>query len=236
MRVSLKVAHTSIDDLKLSSRAYNCLARNGIETLEDLFETYNSLDELMTIRNMGITTAKEIVTEVQTICPEYTKEEITIENEPEEELFINKIRSIIISLKMICGENPESYESVFADLKDLIEEASTLRETKKQLLLAQKRIDDLDYQMRNLRRYTQVCEERIDEQHVLIEKLTAEKNSFAGRLRQEADFKKKTAEKTNQDITQDGEKSALEGSSFLWLIPVILILIMAGIALFQHLS
>lgn len=42
---------TSIDDLDLSVRAYNCLKRAGILTIRDLVE--KSENEMMKIRNLG---------------------------------------------------------------------------------------------------------------------------------------------------------------------------------------
>ena len=46
-----KILETSIDDLDLSVRAYNCLKRAGILTLHDLID--KSENEMMKIRNLG---------------------------------------------------------------------------------------------------------------------------------------------------------------------------------------
>lgn len=51
-----------ISDLHLSVRAYNCLCRRGIETLEDLKGLTTS--DLFRIRNMGIKTYQEICDKV----------------------------------------------------------------------------------------------------------------------------------------------------------------------------
>lgn len=47
-----------IDDLGLSARAYNCLKRVGIDTVEQLQQMSN--DDLLRIRNMGNQTVAEI--------------------------------------------------------------------------------------------------------------------------------------------------------------------------------
>lgn len=49
---------TPLSVLKLSTRAENSLTRRGITSIEQLTEL--ELDELLRIRNMGKTTAKEI--------------------------------------------------------------------------------------------------------------------------------------------------------------------------------
>lgn len=49
---------TSIDDLGLSVRAYNCLKRHGVRTVDEL-KTMTD-DELMQVRNLGSRCIKEI--------------------------------------------------------------------------------------------------------------------------------------------------------------------------------
>ena len=55
----------SITKLNLSTRAYNCLARENIFTLKDLVERTGS--ELMNIKDFGKTTLKEVQYKLQTI-------------------------------------------------------------------------------------------------------------------------------------------------------------------------
>ena len=59
---NLKALETSIDDLDLSVRAYNCLKRAGILTLRDL--TDKSENEMMKIRNLGKKSLKEVIDKV----------------------------------------------------------------------------------------------------------------------------------------------------------------------------
>ena len=54
-----KALETSIDDLDLSVRAYNCLKRAGILTLHDLVD--KSENEMMKIRNLGKKSLKEVI-------------------------------------------------------------------------------------------------------------------------------------------------------------------------------
>ncbi len=60
---NLKVLETSIDDLDLSVRAYNCLKRAGILTLHDLVD--KSENEMQKIRNLGKKSLKEVIDKVK---------------------------------------------------------------------------------------------------------------------------------------------------------------------------
>jgi len=58
-----KALETSIDDLDLSVRAYNCLKRAGILTLHDLVD--KSENEMMKIRNLGKKSLKEVIDKIK---------------------------------------------------------------------------------------------------------------------------------------------------------------------------
>ena len=60
---NVKVLETSIDDLDLSVRAYNCLKRAGIMSLKDLVN--KSENEMMKIRNLGKKSLKEVIDKVK---------------------------------------------------------------------------------------------------------------------------------------------------------------------------
>ena len=60
-----KALETSIDDLDLSVRAYNCLKRAGILTLHDLID--KSENEMMKIRNLGKKSLKEVIDKVKSM-------------------------------------------------------------------------------------------------------------------------------------------------------------------------
>ena len=62
---SQKALETSIDDLDLSVRAYNCLKRAGILPLHDLVE--KSENEMMKIRNLGKKSLKEVIDKVKSM-------------------------------------------------------------------------------------------------------------------------------------------------------------------------
>lgn len=53
----------SIDELKLSVRAYNCLKRAGYKTVEDILK--HTTTELLHIRNLGRNALRDIVTQVR---------------------------------------------------------------------------------------------------------------------------------------------------------------------------
>lgn len=58
-----KVLETSIDDLELSVRAYNCLKRTGINTVAELVEKTET--EMSKIRNLGKKSLKEVMDKVK---------------------------------------------------------------------------------------------------------------------------------------------------------------------------
>ncbi len=56
---SQKACDISVEELALSVRGYNVLKRSGINTLGDLIDTINE-QKIMSLRNLGEKTAKEI--------------------------------------------------------------------------------------------------------------------------------------------------------------------------------
>ena len=58
-----KTLETPIEELDLSVRAYNCLKRDGIHTLQDL--TAKTESEMMKIRNLGKKSLKEVIDKVK---------------------------------------------------------------------------------------------------------------------------------------------------------------------------
>ena len=58
-----KTLETPIEELDLSVRAYNCLKRDAIHTLQDL--TAKSESEMMKIRNLGKKSLKEVIDKVK---------------------------------------------------------------------------------------------------------------------------------------------------------------------------
>ena len=58
-----KALETSIDDLDFSVRAYNCLKRANIHTLQDLVSKDES--EIMKIRNLGKKSLKEVLDKIK---------------------------------------------------------------------------------------------------------------------------------------------------------------------------
>ena len=59
----VKALETSIEDLDFSVRAYNCLKRAGIHTLQDLVN--KSEGDMMKIRNLGKKSLKEVLDKVR---------------------------------------------------------------------------------------------------------------------------------------------------------------------------
>lgn len=59
----VKALETPIEDLDFSVRAYNCLKRDGIYTLQDL--TNKSESEMMKIRNLGKKSLKEVLDKIK---------------------------------------------------------------------------------------------------------------------------------------------------------------------------
>lgn len=59
----VKALETSIDDMEFSVRAYNCLKRLGINTMQDLVNRKES--DMMKIRNLGKKSLKEVLDKVK---------------------------------------------------------------------------------------------------------------------------------------------------------------------------
>lgn len=59
----VKALETSIDDMEFSVRAYNCLKRSGINTMQDLVNRKES--DMMKIRNLGKKSIKEVLDKVK---------------------------------------------------------------------------------------------------------------------------------------------------------------------------
>lgn len=59
----VKALETSIDDIEFSVRAYNCLKRSGINTMQDLVNRKES--DMMKIRNLGKKSLKEVLDKVK---------------------------------------------------------------------------------------------------------------------------------------------------------------------------
>lgn len=60
---AIKALETSIEDLDFSVRAYNCLKRAGIHTLQDLVN--KSENDMMKIRNLGKKSLKEVLDKIR---------------------------------------------------------------------------------------------------------------------------------------------------------------------------
>lgn len=68
-----KTLETAIEELDLSVRAYNCLKRAGIHTLQDI--TTMTEDEMMKIRNLGKKSLKEVMEKVKDMGLKFRDEE-----------------------------------------------------------------------------------------------------------------------------------------------------------------
>ena len=68
-----KALELSIDELEFSVRAYNCLKRANINTLQDLTE--KSENEMMKIRNLGKKSLKEVIDKVKEMGFSFRSEE-----------------------------------------------------------------------------------------------------------------------------------------------------------------
>ncbi|MEG1608429.1 MAG: DNA-directed RNA polymerase subunit alpha, partial [Clostridia bacterium] len=58
-----KKLETSIEDLDLSVRSYNCLKRAGIHTVQDL--TKKSEDDMLKVRNLGKKSLEEVIKKIK---------------------------------------------------------------------------------------------------------------------------------------------------------------------------
>ena len=68
-----KVLETSIEDLELSVRSFNCLKRAGISTVEDLIN--KSETEMMKVRNLGKKSLDEVTAKLHSLGLNFAEEE-----------------------------------------------------------------------------------------------------------------------------------------------------------------
>ena len=68
-----KVLETSIEELELSVRSFNCLKRAGIATVEDL--TNRSESDMMKVRNLGKKSLDEVTNKLHSLGLDFMKEE-----------------------------------------------------------------------------------------------------------------------------------------------------------------
>ena len=68
-----KILETSIDDLELSVRAYNCLKRAAINNVQDLVN--KSENEMMKIRNLGRKSLKEVMDKIKEMALSFRNDE-----------------------------------------------------------------------------------------------------------------------------------------------------------------
>lgn len=68
-----KVLETTIEELDLSVRSYNCLKRAGINTVQDL--TARSENDMMKVRNLGRKSLEEVIAKLETMGLSLSKDE-----------------------------------------------------------------------------------------------------------------------------------------------------------------
>ena len=68
-----KVLETSIEELELSVRSFNCLKRSGIATVEDL--TNKSESDMMKVRNLGKKSLDEVIAKLHSLGLNFAEED-----------------------------------------------------------------------------------------------------------------------------------------------------------------
>ena len=68
-----KVLETTIEELDLSVRSYNCLKRAGINTVQDL--TARSENDMMKVRNLGRKSLEEVIAKLETMGLSLSRDE-----------------------------------------------------------------------------------------------------------------------------------------------------------------
>ena len=68
-----KLLETSIEELELSVRSFNCLKRAGISTVEDL--TNRSENDMMKVRNLGKKSLDEVIAKLHSLGLNFRQED-----------------------------------------------------------------------------------------------------------------------------------------------------------------
>ena len=69
----VEVLERTIEELDLSVRAFNCLKRAGVNTVGDLIN--KSPDEMMKVRNLGKKSLEEVMSKLESLGFNLSKEE-----------------------------------------------------------------------------------------------------------------------------------------------------------------
>ena len=73
LAVASPLLETTIEELDLSVRSYNCLKRAGINTVEDLIN--KSEEDMMKVRNLGRKSLEEVINKLNSLGLYLKKEE-----------------------------------------------------------------------------------------------------------------------------------------------------------------
>ena len=68
-----KVLDTTIEEMELSVRSYNCLKRAGINTVEDL--TQKTKEDMLKVRNLGLKSLEEVINKLKELGFDLKSEE-----------------------------------------------------------------------------------------------------------------------------------------------------------------
>jgi DNA-directed RNA polymerase subunit alpha len=68
-----KALEMTIEELDLSVRAFNCLKRAGVNTVQDL--VYKSPEEMMKVRNLGKKSLEEVIAKLNSLGFNLSNEE-----------------------------------------------------------------------------------------------------------------------------------------------------------------
>ena len=61
----VKVLETTIEELDLSVRSFNCLKRAGINTVEDIIQ--RTEEDMMKVRNLGRKSLEEVIQKLESL-------------------------------------------------------------------------------------------------------------------------------------------------------------------------
>ena len=67
-----------IEEIKLSPRTFNCLRRNGVETVGDIVKMFPDAEHLLRVRQLGLITALEIIKLLDGLGVEHNFEDIIL--------------------------------------------------------------------------------------------------------------------------------------------------------------
>lgn len=126
---------TTIEELNLSVRAFNCLKRAGIDTVEDL--VYRTEEDLIKVRNLGKRSFEEVIAKIKSLGLDIRPEELDFNewiNQLKQKLGVKPTPKTKPQVKLDINEVPEAYRKTYAIGAGVVAEQEVKKDAQSRLI------------------------------------------------------------------------------------------------------